>query len=164
LANLGVPFRICYESKNMVSGLTDVFCRVLRPDLSIAATLPMAEMTEPGFQGLYEATLPTTTSDPEGEWIARIFSPTEVHVADKRISFQLPADLTPTTIENKVEVIAELEISGQLSVAVAQGLEITAELEALALEVMVGVGSEEIVAELDATALEARIDIQEDIP
>jgi len=56
--------------------LTDVVALVLKPDLSISGPYPMVEL--PGyFRGLYYFDLITNPSDPQGEYVVLMVSPTE---------------------------------------------------------------------------------------
>jgi hypothetical protein len=71
-------------------------CRVLKPDLSIYATLPMSEVSTPGFNGVYSAEITPSLSEPEGEWLVRVISPSENVMSDTRIHFEVGASTSIT--------------------------------------------------------------------
>lgn len=77
MALLGVPYRLAYEAKNFTSGLSNIIAVVLRPDGSFGSAMSMAELTAPGFAGIYAAQYASSTSDPEGEYLAVVISPTD---------------------------------------------------------------------------------------
>ena len=65
-------------AKNLASGLTGITAKVLRPDNSVIGTFPLSP--SPGgasFSGLYYFDLVTAVTDPPGEWMAMVESPSE---------------------------------------------------------------------------------------
>jgi len=77
IATLGRPHRVFYESKNLVSGLTTIKAYVLRPDLSRVGPYSLAEVADVKFTGVYFFDLSTSLSDPPGEYMVVIESPSE---------------------------------------------------------------------------------------
>lgn len=87
MAKLGNPYPLLYLSKNGVGGLTTITAEVLRPDLSLFASLTLAEIGVAGFEGRYTATVFTNaSSDAEGDYLVSINEP-DGHKAIHRISF-----------------------------------------------------------------------------
>ena len=84
---LGVKASIIYEARNQLSGLTDVEAFVTKPDGSALTPIALTEMGGTIGEGFYKFDLPTSESDPEGDWIILIDSPTEGHKAKAIRSF-----------------------------------------------------------------------------
>ena len=89
MAKLGRPFPILYLSNNGESGLSTITAKVLKPDLSVFTSLTLVEIAEAGFEGRYTATVFTTTSDIEGEYLISINEPNG-YKSISRISYDLP--------------------------------------------------------------------------
>lgn len=98
MPTLGTPYRIFYQAKKFRSGLTDVVCRVMRPDLSVHATIPLVEVATLGFNGLYSCEVMTLASDPVGEWVARVVSATDQAIDDHRMSYDVSVAARLTAI------------------------------------------------------------------
>lgn len=77
MAFLGVSYRLAYEAKAFRTGLSNIIAVVLRPDGSFTPAMPMVELSTPGFTGIYAVQFPSSFSDPEGEYLAVIVSPTD---------------------------------------------------------------------------------------
>ncbi len=74
---LGKPYKIVYESKNLVGGLTGIFATIIKPDGNAIGPFPLTEIAQAGFSGVYTATLNLTTSDLEGTYTGLVISPNE---------------------------------------------------------------------------------------
>jgi len=74
---LGKPYKIVYESKNFVSGLTGIIATLIKPDGNTLGPFALTEIAESGFSGVYSANVTLTTSDQEGMYTGVIFSPNE---------------------------------------------------------------------------------------
>lgn len=66
---LGTPFKITYTARNFVSGLTGIIATVRRPDGLKVGPVPMTEIADSEFSGVYEAIFPTTVGDPQGDYV-----------------------------------------------------------------------------------------------
>lgn len=89
MAFLGTPHRIFYVAKNLAPGLTGITAKVLRPDNAVVGTFPLSP--SPGgasFSGLYYFDLITSVSDPAGEWMAMVDSPSEGIRSPLKVSFE----------------------------------------------------------------------------
>lgn len=84
---LGVKAKVLYEAKNQRAGLTDVQAFVTKPDGSALLPIALSELGVGISSGFYSFELPTSESDPEGDWIIIINSPTEGHKAKAVRSF-----------------------------------------------------------------------------
>lgn len=106
MARLGTPYRVVYHSKNGIAGLTGLTAQVLKPNGSVIGVFPLSPL--PGgsfFNGLYYFDLITATTDPEGEWVGYISSPTEGIKAPFRISFEL--DRTALILSNIQQLLGQ---------------------------------------------------------
>ena len=66
---LGTPFKITYTARNFVSGLTGIIATVRRPDGLKVGPVSLVEIADSEFQGVYEASFPTTVGDPQGDYV-----------------------------------------------------------------------------------------------
>jgi hypothetical protein len=66
---LGVPYKVFYAAKNFKTGLTDISAKIVKSDGVVIGPILLAELPEPGFTGTYTATIATSESDPEGDWL-----------------------------------------------------------------------------------------------
>lgn len=73
---VSLPYRVVYEASSFRSGLTDIRALVLKPDLSVSGPYAMTEMPS-AFRGRYFFDFITSASDPEGEYVTMIVSPSE---------------------------------------------------------------------------------------
>lgn len=74
IVKLGTKLKISYEAQNQKSGLLDITVKIEKPDGSILGTFPMVESSDNGFYRYERSTLGT---DPEGDYICIINSPSE---------------------------------------------------------------------------------------
>lgn len=103
---LGVPFTLSYSARNYRSGLTNVIALVIKPNGSIAGPYQMSEAAAP-FGGRYYAQFLTSTSDPEGEYLAEIFSPSESpNPSPLRVPLYLRPDLSAQITQLQQSVTA----------------------------------------------------------
>lgn len=89
MAYLGTPHRVFYVAKNLATGLTGITAKVLRPDNVVIGTFPLS--ASPGgapFAGLYYFDLITANTDPEGEWMCMVDSPSEGIRSPLKISME----------------------------------------------------------------------------
>jgi hypothetical protein len=101
---LGKPYRVMYEAKRRLTGLTDITAVVLKPDNTLAGVFPMNAVGFGAFYGVYYFDFITTTSDPEGEYFVMVNSPTENNTSHLRLSLYLATDLTNiTTLLNQIK-------------------------------------------------------------
>jgi hypothetical protein len=92
---LGIPDRVIYESKFFRTGLTNVMALVLKPNGSMSGPYSLIELPGP-MAGRYSFDYMTSISDPEGEYFAMIYSPSDSLQTTKRLSLYLkPNDLQP---------------------------------------------------------------------
>lgn len=85
---LGIPYRVVYEAREHATGLSNISCRVIKPNGAIVGDFTLTEFANAAFKGFYYFDLITQDTDPEGEWIAIINSASESIRAPWRISFQ----------------------------------------------------------------------------
>lgn len=118
MAFLGQPERVFYEAKNFRSGLANITVNIKRPDGN-TNTAPMNELPAP-FLGVYFYDLMTSMTDPIGEYLFLVNSPTE-NRKDITIRFFEPAQsgggtatssIFTTEVQGSVKEI--VEIQGQL--------------------------------------------------
>lgn len=106
------PYRVLYEAKGFRSGLTNVQAVIMKPDQSIAGPFTMTEMPSV-FAGRYFFDFITSSSDPEGEYFAAIFSPTENFQTTFRLSLyqktatQASLNASVTSISDELEEIGD---------------------------------------------------------
>ena len=86
MATLGVPYTLMYQSRGN-SGLTNIVAFVRKPDNSVAGAFLMTEGAG-AFLGCYFTDFYSSTTDPEGQYFARIFSPSEGGITDS-VRFEL---------------------------------------------------------------------------
>lgn len=88
MAILGRPYPIFYLAKNGLSGINPITAEIKRPNGTLMTQLTLVEMTDPGFEGRYTATIYTVAgTDPEGEYLIAINEPNG-HKAIHRASFE----------------------------------------------------------------------------
>jgi hypothetical protein len=85
---LGKPYRVVYTSRNFVSGLSQINCRIIRPDLTISDSYALTEFTEPGLAGCYYYDFLTTEDDSLGDYIIIINNPEQSLKEGVRITYQ----------------------------------------------------------------------------
>jgi len=86
MAVLGTPYRVMYESKNLLSGLTNVIAQVMKPNGSVAGVYSLTELSG-FFAGIYYFDYTTLSTDPVGEYIVMVYSPSESVRAPCKITF-----------------------------------------------------------------------------
>lgn len=88
MAYLGTPYRVLYEAKNFLSGLTSVKAFVVKPDNSVAGLYTLSEYAFQSMSGLYYFDLMTSITDIEGEWTVMVLSPSESIRYTHKVSLQ----------------------------------------------------------------------------
>lgn len=78
---------MAYIAKNNLSGLTNITARVLRVDGSVVGAFPLMEAASAFFQGLYSFDFITQISNPPGEYLFVINSPTEGLKTFQKVTF-----------------------------------------------------------------------------
>jgi hypothetical protein len=122
---LGTKARVLYEAKNQRSGLTDVQAFVTKPDGSALLTIALNELGAGIGSGFYFFELQSSVSDPEGDWIIIINSPTEGHKTKAIRSFvERPqtGGVTETIVVNTPDRIISKTRSGMCSVKLVDDL------------------------------------------
>lgn len=130
MGTLGRSHRVMYQSKNNLSGLSDVFARVFKPNGAQAGNYPLVELPTPAFAGLYYFDFITSVSDPLGVYLGQVTSPTEGVQAPFTIEYKdsiltnSQAVLTQLATVNPKGFIAtaEVKLRKPISVMVGQGL------------------------------------------
>lgn len=79
---LGTPARILYESKNKTTGLTDIVATIEKPNGDVVGPFPLVEYAT----GFYRFNFITALSDPEGDYLGLISSPTEGHTTNFKLA------------------------------------------------------------------------------
>ena len=97
------PYRVIYEAKNYTTGLLNVQAFIFKPNLTTAGPFPMTEMPSV-FAGRYYFDFITSAGDPEGEYVALIYSPTEGIQTTHRISLYANV-VTQTSFDTAVAAI-----------------------------------------------------------
>ena len=102
---LGVPYKIYYAAKNFKTGLTNISAKIVKSNGIVIGPILLAEIPEPGFSGTYTATIATSESDPEGDWLG-IVSETN-HSYPFRVTMRQRVD-TPIDIPTLAEALFKL--------------------------------------------------------
>tara|TARA_Y100000310_G_scaffold243676_1_gene248244 strand:- start:17606 stop:18082 length:477 start_codon:yes stop_codon:yes gene_type:complete len=116
---LGTNAKVLYEAKNQRTGLTDVEAFVTKPDGSALLPIALSELGTGVLSGFYLLEIPTSDSDPEGDWIIIINSPTEGHKTKAVRSFVARPEsggVTKTIIVNTPDRLISKTRSGMCSV------------------------------------------------
>lgn len=88
---LGIPERVFYESAHFVDGLLNIQAVVLKPDESVSGPFNLIGAPS-GFAGVYFFDFYTQNSDPQGNYLVKIISPTEQIQTSYRFGMnQVPA-------------------------------------------------------------------------
>jgi hypothetical protein len=109
---VSAPYRVVYESTGFKSGLTNIVAFILKPDLNISGPHQMIEMPSV-FAGRYFFDFITGVGDPEGEYVAAIYSPSENLETTVRIPLykqaasQTSLDAFATTVTDQLEEITD---------------------------------------------------------
>lgn len=109
---VSIPYRVVYEARGFTPGLTDVRALIIKPDSSIAGPYALTEMPS-AFRGRYFFDFITSASDPEGEYMAMIVSPSENIQTTVRLSLYARAvskvhfDDSVSAITDQLEEIAD---------------------------------------------------------
>ena len=85
---LGKPYRIVYLAKNFVTGLEDLTCKIIKPDLTISEAYPLIEFEDADLKGCYYFDFLTTETDEIGDYIAVINNPEQALKEGYRITYQ----------------------------------------------------------------------------
>lgn len=112
MAVLGRPYPLFYLAKNGKSGINTIVAKVRKPDATFMTPLTLVEISEPGFEGRYMATVYTVAgTDPEGEYLVSINEP-DGHKGIHRISFESASSGgTPGDIGINRRSVLEAEVS-----------------------------------------------------
>lgn len=139
MALLGVSFRIMYQSKNHVSGLIDVSAKIKRPDGVVIGPLVLTEVADTDFEGSYTATYTPAETDPEGNYIVALKSPSEGNHKDfKTVYFIQRPELDPSAfdiaINRRQAIEAETESKKQVE-AESEGKNVIADLSGSSFDI-----------------------------
>jgi hypothetical protein len=116
LGFIGQPERVFYEASNFRSGLINVRALVLKPDNSIAGPYTFTELP-PAFAGRYFFDFMTGPTDPLGNYLVSIVSPTE----NLQTSFRFGMELLPATKKQLDDTLATITaISASLQISAGQ--------------------------------------------
>lgn len=88
VGTLGKPYRIVYTAKNFKTGLTQISCKIIKPDLTISVRNNMCEFEDLDLKGCYYYDFETTLQDQLGDYIVIIHNPEQVHKEGLRITYQ----------------------------------------------------------------------------
>jgi hypothetical protein len=91
-ALLGTAYRVSYIAKKFESGLTDITAQVIKPNGSVIGVFSLFEFDSAAFKGMYYFDLSTDVSDPEGEYIGLIHSPSEDLKTGFKVTFRPASD------------------------------------------------------------------------
>ena len=100
------PYRVIYESRNFVHGLTNIQAIVVKPNNVLAGPFPLVEFAAP-LSGRYYFDYITSASDPEGEYFCAIYAANDsMNQTTQRISlYKKPADIDLTVLEAELEAL-----------------------------------------------------------
>ncbi len=123
MEKLGIPLRIYYRPKGDRLGLSDVVCRVFRPDLSIFSDIQMMECRpDAGMAALYTCVVETAPSDQEGTWLVRVISATVPEMVEKTYTFERSTDSAVVVEFNELQ--AKIEELSKIIRGLSAGVEL----------------------------------------
>lgn len=115
MAVLTIPERIVYSSKNGLSGLLDVVAYANKPNGAVAGPFPLVEFVSSRFRGLYYFDLLTSVSDPTGDWVINVISPSENIKTPVKVKFtDLATDENPAPVPIEGYIVPTINLSGVL--------------------------------------------------
>ena len=104
MANLGTPERIYFQAKDFESGLTDITAYVTYANSSVAGPFLLSELSDIKFKGFYYFDFPTLITDPFGNYLGIIKSPSQ----DLQIPFKVEYQkVTVDQLQSVVDTINE---------------------------------------------------------